>query len=221
MEPANGYGPLRATRGRRSAGNAWLGAACLECFREAPRRCSISFFDAWCCGVWDTKLVNEATGFHVKGESVPVVTFMKQHCEAFYSGLMKETAPDPARAQSQTPVRTMAPIEIADDCSRVSLGSGLPEDGHLTRAAFQGQCVYYWKGACSELQNPLLEESESRWDVGAPGPWLTRSVTGEAPIGARSDLRLDALGFRDRFVDRTRAESARPAATKVQFATDC
>ncbi|CAK0827052.1 unnamed protein product [Prorocentrum cordatum] len=80
----------------------------------------------------------------------------------------------------------MAPAEIADACSRVSVGNGLPEDGHLVRAAFQGQCVYYWKGAASELKNPLLEESESKWDVGASN--LPLIAEGD-PSGGKDNLK--------------------------------
>ena len=97
-----------------------------DCLNAADAQLRDLFFESWCDGVWDAKAVNEATNFHAKGSNISVKDYMKEHTEEFYTELLREKSPDPRRAQELTPVRSMAPAEIADACSRVSVGTDCP-----------------------------------------------------------------------------------------------
>ena len=109
-----------------------------------------AFFDAWCNRLYDKEAVMQATEFHKKPEDMSTSEFFKQHAQDFYSDLLKNSSPNAVKAQADTPLRAMAPAEIADACARVSQGSGLPPDGQVTL----GYSAQIWKGTHSCFPGP-------------------------------------------------------------------
>ena len=102
--------------------------------------------------------------------------------EEFYLGLFDErTECCPVKAQSQTPVETVAPWEIAKACARVSVGAGLPPDGHCVQLAHKGQALYLFNGMSGKLPCQPVAGSESRWNVA--GSKLPVIFEGESASG--------------------------------------
>lgn len=139
------------------------------------------FHGAWSKVVYDVKEVYQAIGFHKKAPQESLRSFMTSHCLGFFSDVLARKMPDPVKAQGDTSIRSICPDAIAEAVSRVSVGNGLPKDGHVLFSAFQGQCAFLWNGPAGELKNPPLDGTESEWNVAAST--LPLIVAGESAAG--------------------------------------
>ena len=89
--------------------------------------------------------------------------------------------------QGDTSIRSICPAAIADAVSRISVGNGLPKDGHVLFSAFQGQRAFLWNGPRGELKNLPLEGTESEWNVAAST--LPLIVAGDSALIVAGDPR--------------------------------
>ena len=125
------------------------------------------FWDKWATCIYDVKAIYSATEVHQKPRNTSLRAFVHQTVESFYTTLLnggeKRTPKD---IQRDTPLAAVAPRAIAKACERLSIGFGLPPDGHAVAQVFHGQAAYYWHGADGSLKVPALIESESEWNVG-------------------------------------------------------
>ena len=171
------------------ARSAWKAAAGEELSPEdvaskvgqADKSTVEAFHQAWTKQLYDVKEVYEAINFHRKPASTTLREFIKDHCLGFFSELLANKSPNPAKAQADTKLVSMAPAVLATACCRVAVANGLPPDGHVLFAAFQGQCAYYWQGADGALKNTPLQGSDSDWNVGATK--LPLIVQGDSATG--------------------------------------
>ncbi|CAJ1374140.1 unnamed protein product [Effrenium voratum] len=108
------------------------------------------FHNAWAKLVYDVKEVYQAIGFHRRQDNVSLRSFVTSHCLGFFSDLLETLVPDPVNSQADTSLRSACPFIIAEAAGRVSVGNGLPRDGHVVFSAFQGPCAYYWNGPTGE-----------------------------------------------------------------------
>ena len=153
-----------------------------------------SFHNAWGKLVYDVKEVYQAIGFQRKPEATGLRSFITSHCQGFFADLLSDKKPNPEKAQADTSLRSLCPAVIADAATRISLGNGLPRDGHVIFSAFQGQCAFYWNGPAGTLANPPLKGTESEWNVASTT--LPLIVAGESAAGKDNVKRvvLDWLG---------------------------
>ncbi|CAJ1360048.1 unnamed protein product [Effrenium voratum] len=145
------------------------------------------FHNAWAKLVYDVKEVYQAIGFHRRQDNVSL-RFVTSQCLGFFSDLLETLVPDPVNSQADTSLRSACPFIIAEAAGRVSVGNGLPRDGHVVFSAFQGPCAYYWNGPTGGLRNPPLEGTESDWNVAASN--LPLVVAGESAAGKDNLKRL-------------------------------
>ena len=93
--------------------------------------------------------------------------FAKTRACNFYTELLDVRNPiDCKAAQIKCPARAVAPSDLADAICRVSQGFGLPQDGHLVHALFQGQAMYYNGGATGKLKVTAISDTENDWNIG-------------------------------------------------------
>ena len=73
--------------------------------------------------------------------------YMNKISLEFYTDLLNDrNSLDPLQQQRQTPLRQVAAAELASALSRLSAGFGLPPDGHVVHAQYQGLAKYLWNG---------------------------------------------------------------------------
>ena len=147
-----------------------------------------NFHKEWSKNIYNVKDIYEAINFQRKPSNVSLRDFVEDHCLGFFSELLETSAPDPIRAQKDTSLQSMAPAMLAQACCRVSVANGLPPDGHVLFAAFQGQCAFYWQGANGSLENRAMQASDSEWNVGATK--LPLIVQGDSATGKDNAKRV-------------------------------
>ena len=140
------------------------------------------FHSEWCRCCYKTEAVLKAFDFELKAPNTTLRSFMGMHTEEFYDGLLNTNLPcDPLAKQRDTPLCAVVPQAVALACARVSVGQGLPRDGHCVHAAFLGQAVYYMNGAEGRLPCVAVEGTESEWNVA--GTKLPLILEGDSAAG--------------------------------------
>lgn len=82
-----------------------------------------AFFERWSTYLWDAKAVYAATEVHKKPKGMSLRAYVHQSTESFYTNLLDgKNVRTPKMVQSETPLRAIAPVELAEACQRVSIG---------------------------------------------------------------------------------------------------
>ncbi len=140
-----------------------------------------AFFEHWTRGIYDIQSVMNSLDLNRKPAEQSLKAFIEDRSRAFFVDVLRSEMPDPLEAQRQTELRTVAPVAIADACARVSVGNGLPPDGHLVHAALQGQAAFYWAGPRAELKVLAMAGTDSDWNVASSR--LPLIVEGDSAAG--------------------------------------
>ena len=125
-----------------------------------------AFFKKWARTVYDTEAVEQEWDLRKKPSTQTLKEFFHKHCQEVYTGFLKDNAAlNPPQSQRETALKALAPAELASACERLSVGTGLPKDGHLVHACVQGQAIFLFSGQDGKLQVHAMEESESQWNL--------------------------------------------------------
>ena len=149
-----------------------------------------TFHSEWCRCCYQTEAVLKAFDMERKAPNTTLRSFMRMHAEEFYDGLLNISLTcDPLAKQRETPLCAVVPLAVAKACERVSVGQGLPADGHCVHAAFLGQAVYYMNGAEGRLPCVAVEGTESEWNVA--GTKLPLILEGDSAAGGELEVPLE------------------------------
>ena len=152
-----------------------------------------AFFEQWTRRVYDVQAVMNGLDLGKKPPEQPLKTFIRERSRSFFKDLLqKDAVPNPVEAQRQTELRSVAPTAIAEACARVSVGNGLPPDGHLVHAALQGQAAFYWAGPRAQLKVLAMAGTDSDWNVASSR--LPLIVEGDSAAG-KDNLKNVALSW--------------------------
>ena len=125
-----------------------------------------AFFRKWARSVYDTEAVEQEWDLRKKPPAQTLKEFFHKHCQEVYASFLKDNATlNPLQSQRETALKALAPAELASACERLSVGTGLPKDGHLVHACLQGQAIFLFSGQDGKLQVHAMEESESEWNL--------------------------------------------------------
>ena len=131
-----------------------------DAIRRLPPQLRDRFHHEWCRTCYDSVQVLKTFDLDRKPCDTTLREWMKKHTEEFYDSLLDTSQPcEPIIKQRRTPLSAVTPAAVAKACARVSVGQGLPGDGHCVHAAFLGQTVYYMNVAGTKL--PLILEGDS------------------------------------------------------------
>ncbi|CAE7348670.1 unnamed protein product [Symbiodinium natans] len=156
-----------------------------------------AFHDQWSRKVYDEDAVGRSLDLRHKPQSMTLKEYMKSVSQEFYSDLLDDRASiDPLQMQRETPLTQVAAVEVAHALARLSAGHGLPPDGHVVHAQFQGLSKYLWNGPLQHAKlTKAIPQSESEWDIA--NAKLAQLIIGESASGKDNAKSLLATWMKD------------------------
>ena len=115
--------------------------------------------------------------------STGLQTYIADGAKAFYCKLLDpEVQTNCLKTQQETALSEVTFEVLAKCLQRVSVGAGLPPDGHVVHSLTQGLCMYLWGGPpeCPH-RTELMSESESEWNLASSK--LSQLIVGESATG--------------------------------------